>query len=161
MFVAALCSDSSNKCDISKMAETLQIIFSIYFWNQNIVLVPISLKFDYKVQMDKILESNWKHSLRKYFWKCHIQNVCLAWGSTSKQIQLSLLTIWSIILWCNIDSVNKLGKNIYTGPTYKLLLSIMVISYIYRSFIPNKAHLISTVLLGGFQRSCGALISTD
>ena len=46
------------------------------------------------------------------------------------------------------SAVSKIRK-IFTGPTYKLLLSLTVISGVYSSFIPNKLHLLSTVLLLG------------
>ena len=40
-------------------------------------------------------------------------------------------------IWYNrLYQCKKLGK-IFTGPMYKLLLSFMVISDVYRSFIPN------------------------
>ena len=39
------------------------------------------------------------------------------------------------------SSVKKLGT-IFTGPTYNLLLSFMVISDVCRSFIPNKTTFI-------------------
>ena len=48
----------------------------------------------------------------------------------------------------------NLGK-IFTGQTHKLLLGFTIIPDVYRSFIPNKLHLISTVLLRGFQGSPG------
>ena len=51
-----------------------------------------------------------------------------------------------------ICQCQKWGK-IFTGPTYKLLLSFTVISDVYRSFILYKLHILSTVLFSGFQSS--------
>ena len=42
----------------------------------------------------------------------------------------------------------------------KLLLSFTIISDVYRSFLTNKIHLLSSFLLSGFQSSIGALKST-
>ena len=52
-------------------------------------------------------------------------------------------------------SVSKIRKNIYRSD-----MSFTVITDIYKSFIPNKLHLLSTVLLSGFQSSRRALKST-
>ena len=71
-----------------------------------------------------------------------------------------LYGIVAVCVHCTSMQCQKLGK-IFTGPTYKLLLSFMVISDIYWSFIPNKLHLRSSVLLSEFQNSPGALKSTE
>ena len=48
-----------------------------------------------------------------------------------------------------------------TGPMYKLLLSFAVNSYLTGPLFQIKLHLLSTVLLNGFQSSPGALKSTE
>ena len=61
-------------------------------------------------------------------------------------------TLWCFMI-CQLKSVSKIRK-IFTGPTHRLLLSIMIVSGIYRSLIEwIKLHLLSTVLLSGFQGS--------
>ena len=52
-------------------------------------------------------------------------------------------------------STKKLGK-LFTGVTYTLLLSFLVISDVYRSFFQTKLHLLSTVFLSGFKSCLGA-----
>ena len=44
---------------------------------------------------------------------------------------------------------------------YKLFSSFMVNSDVYKSFIRNKLHLLSTFLLSEIQSSLGALKSTE
>ena len=64
-------------------------------------------------------------------------------------------------LQCSPMQCQTLGKT-FTGPTYKLLLSFMVISDVYRFTLSQiKLYLPSTALLSGFQSSPGALKSTE
>ena len=60
---------------------------------------------------------------------------------------LSLLGVrhWSSYLGLHIISVSKLRK-IFTGLTYRLFLSFIVILDVYRSFIPNKTTLTKYLL---------------
>ena len=53
------------------------------------------------------------------------------------------------------------NRKIFTGLTYKLLLSFTIISDVYRSFIPNKTTFSQYFLLRRFQCSTGALKSTE
>ena len=83
------------------------------------------------------------------------------------------ITLWSFILeralWIlkgmlwDIEGLVQCQKyeNIFTDPTYKLLLSFPVISDVYRSFIPNKTTFIKYCLTRWISKLPGSLKSNE
>ena len=65
--------------------------------------------------------------------------------------------------YCDIYQFSSVkNKKIFTGLTYKLLLSLTTISELYRSVIPNKnPNLLSTASFSAFESSPGNLQSTE
>ena len=71
------------------------------------------------------------------------------------------IALVQILNWCQTGNkqlpeprINKFQceklETIFTGLLHNLFFNFMVISDVYRSFIPNKQHLLNTVLLGRF-----------
>ena len=83
----------------------------------------------------------WKY---EKFWTP--QRVCLRWLTKCTISMWASFNVSALTTWKTTDMQRqRLGK-IFTGPTYKLLLRFIVISYVYRFFIPNKVTYIYKVM---------------
>ena len=90
----------------------------------------------------------------------YIPPVRVMYGSSFVTSKYDLLHSLGTAALYSILCCTRPKRKIFTGPMYKLLLNLSLISDVYRSFIPIKPHLLITALLKAHRKLSDPLSKT-